>query len=75
MTKNRIEAFSDGVIAIKLIEALKKTKKKGILSVLIYILSIPCAFYYPIISAILFVTVSIIWVVPDKNIEKALNDF
>ena len=58
----------------KLIEALQKQKTKGMISLLIYIVSIPCAFYFPIISAILFVLVSIMWVIPDKNIEKALKE-
>lgn len=58
----------------KLIEALQEQKKKGIISLFIYLVSIPCAFFNPIISAILFVVVSILWVIPDKNIEKALEE-
>lgn len=58
----------------KLIEALKKQEKKGIISLLIYIISIPCAFLYPLISALLFVIVSIMWIIPDKNIEQALKE-
>lgn len=57
----------------KLTEALKRQDKKGLISLLIYIVSIPCAFFYPIISALLFVTIAIIWIIPDKEIEKALK--
>jgi len=57
-----------------LIEALKKQDKKGLFSLLIYILSIPCAFFYPIVSALLFVFIAVIWVRPDKNIEQALKE-
>lgn len=58
----------------KLTEALKKQEKKGILSLIIYLVSIPCALYYPFISALLFVLTAIMWVIPDKNIERALKD-
>lgn len=58
----------------KLIEALKKQERKGIISLFIYITAVPCAFLLPILSALLFVTVSIMWLIPDKNIEEALKE-
>ena len=58
----------------KLTEALKKQKKKGMISLLIYFISIPCAFFYPVASAVLFVFVAVLWVIPDKNIERALKE-
>jgi uncharacterized membrane protein len=45
---------------------------KGKLSPVIYILGIIFAFINPVISQVLFVIVAIIWVVPDKRIERAL---
>jgi uncharacterized membrane protein len=57
-----------------LTEALKKQEKKGRISLVLYMLSIGCAFFYPVISAILIVAVSVMWVIPDKNIEKALKE-
>jgi len=57
-----------------LIEALMKQRKKGITSLVMYIVSIPCAFFYPLISALLFIASAIMWVIPDKNIEKALRE-
>ena len=47
--------------------------KKGKLSLLIYLFSIPLAFFWPILSCVLFVTVALIWLVPDKRIERVLK--
>lgn len=52
---------------------LKKQERKGKLSMLFYISAIPIAFYCSILSALLFVAVSIMWWIPDKNIEKTLD--
>jgi uncharacterized membrane protein len=54
--------------------ALAKQDKKGITSLILYSISIPMAFYIPAISAMLFIAVSVMWVIPDKNIEKALSE-
>jgi len=58
----------------KLIEALKKQDKKGMISLLIYLISIPVAFFYPVISASFFVLIAIMWIIPDKAIEQALKE-
>jgi uncharacterized membrane protein len=58
----------------KLTEALKKQEKKGFLSTFMYALSIVCAFFYPFLSAVLIVGVAVLWLIPDKDIEKALKD-
>jgi len=58
----------------KLIEALKRQDKKGIISLIVYFISIPCALLYPLISATLFVFIAIIWIRPDKKIELALKE-
>ena len=58
----------------KLIEALKKQEQKGLVSLTLYIIALATAFFYPIISTLLFVTVAVLWVVPDKNIEKAMKE-
>jgi uncharacterized membrane protein len=58
----------------KLIEALKKQKRKGIISLFIYIAAIACAFIHPLISGVLIVFTAILWVIPDRNIEEALKD-
>jgi uncharacterized membrane protein len=57
----------------KMKEALKKLGRKEMVSTVLYILSVPFAFINPIISGLLFVTVAVIWLIPDKNIERAYS--
>ena len=56
-------------------QAVAKSDKKGIVSTILYGLSIPVALYVsPAVSAGLFVMVSIMWMIPSKAIEDALSD-
>jgi uncharacterized membrane protein len=48
--------------------------RKGIASLVIYILSIPTAFVDPRISCGLFIIVALIWLVPDRRIERVLSN-
>lgn len=57
----------------KLKEAFKNLNKKGIVSTIGYASSIPLAYYNPIISGAIFLAVALMWIIPDKNIEKALK--
>jgi hypothetical protein len=52
--------------------ALKKQGKKGRITGGIYFIAMLFAMFIPIISAICFLIVNIIWLIPDRNIEKAL---
>jgi uncharacterized membrane protein len=54
-------------------KAFKILNRKGITSEIGYLLSIPIAFINTGISGILFVIITIMWLIPDRNIEKALN--
>lgn len=54
-------------------EALEKQRRKGLLSMFCYLTSIPLAFVHPGLSGVLFLFIAILWLVPDKNIEKALR--
>ena len=47
--------------------------RKGMLSVLLYAAAIPIAFVRPWISDACYITVALMWLVPDKRIEKRLN--
>jgi len=58
----------------KLIEALKKQEKKGLLSLILYIISLVSAFFYPVIAALAIVAVAVLWIIPDKNIENAMKE-
>jgi len=58
----------------KLAAAMKKQEKKGMASLLLYIVSVVAAFVNPLISEVLFAVVAIMWIIPDKNIERALRE-
>jgi uncharacterized membrane protein len=47
--------------------------RKGLASVLIYAVSIPVAFVWPVLSCAGYVLVLIMWLLPDPRIEKRLD--
>jgi uncharacterized membrane protein len=53
--------------------AVKSQNKKIIAAILSNIIAISFANYYPIISWLLFLFQSLIWLIPDKNIEKIIS--
>jgi uncharacterized membrane protein len=55
-------------------QALERTRIKGNISLISYLASIAIAFYSPFISCIIFVLVAIAWLMPDKNIERAIKE-
>lgn len=57
----------------KLKAALEKSRVKGILSQISYLAAIPIAFWKPGISFFLFFAVALAWIVPERQIEKALT--
>ena len=57
----------------KLQHAFERVKRKGIFSVAGYLLAIAFAYYNTLISASLLVLVAISWIIPDRNIERALG--
>jgi uncharacterized membrane protein len=54
-------------------DAFAGLKIKGIFSIIAYSCAIPLAFYNAIISGVLFVSVAIVWLIPDRKIERALK--
>lgn len=60
------------ILALK--KALWIQNKKGIASMVLLSFSVPIAFIHPVISGIIFLTVAIMWIIPDKNIENALKE-
>jgi len=58
----------------KLVQAFSRLKQKGIFSVIFYSLSIILAYYNTLFSAIIFCIVAIRWLIPDRNIEKAISN-
>ena len=47
---------------------------KGKISALLYAAAIPLAFVHPAISGAIYVTVALIWLVPDRRIEDTLRE-
>ena len=45
---------------------------KGKLSVFLYVAAIVTAFIYPLIVCARYVTVAVIWLIPDRRVERAL---
>lgn len=45
---------------------------KGKLSPLLYLLAVAAAFFQPVISAALYVAVALMWLVPDRRIERTM---
>lgn len=48
--------------------------RKGTLSILFYLVAIPLAFVLPWISIACYVTVAIVWLVPDRRFERVLDE-
>jgi uncharacterized membrane protein len=57
----------------KLAEAIGNDRK-GKVSIALYVLALACSFVVPWLSVALFVTVAIIWFIPDKRIERVIFD-
>jgi uncharacterized membrane protein len=85
MGKGRLEAFSDGVMAIIITVSLiahhgkdsplaiaMGRDYKGKISLMLYTLAIPLAFVNSWLACGMYATVSIIWLIPDRRIEKTL---
>ena len=54
-----------------LMTALKKQGKRGRITGAIYIVAMLFALFIPLISAVCFLVINIVWLIPDRNIEKA----
>ena len=82
MDNTRLDVISDGVIAIiiasqetnSLLKKAVGSDLKGKLSPILYMIAIAISFWAQWISQGLFILVSLIWLVPDRRIEKALVD-
>jgi uncharacterized membrane protein len=47
---------------------------KGKLSVVLYIIGIAVAFISPFIACAIYLAVAVVWIIPDRRIEKALEE-
>ena len=58
----------------QLLELLRKQSKKGTLSCIIYTAAIGLSFVSSLIGGILIILVGIMWLIPDRNIERSLKE-
>ncbi|RXR17298.1 DUF1211 domain-containing protein [Flavobacterium amnicola] len=47
---------------------------KGKVSVVLYVLAILSTYYHEVISAVIYILVALMWLIPDKRIEKLLDN-
>ena len=45
---------------------------KGKTSMVLYIVAISCAFWSPLVSHVIYIVVALIWLIPDRRIERTL---
>ncbi|TBX70190.1 DUF1211 domain-containing protein [Flavobacterium silvisoli] len=50
------------------------TDFKGKSSPILYIIAVVFANYYPIVSGLIYIFVALMWLIPDKRIEKIFNE-
>lgn len=47
--------------------------RKGFISLILYLMAVGFAYFYPIVSCAIFVGVAIMWFLPDKRIENTIT--
>lgn len=62
------------MLSPELTDAFAAVKRKGIVSVICYSSAIPLAFVHTAISGCLFAAVAIMWIIPERNIARALKE-
>ena len=58
----------------KVLELLRKQSRKGMMSCLFYTLAMGAAFIHTAIAGTLIILVAIMWLIPDRNIERSLKE-
>ena len=58
----------------KLLELMRKQSGKGMISCLLYTAAIGAAFIHEAIAGALIIMVAIMWLIPDRNIERSLKE-
>ena len=48
--------------------------QKGVISALAYLVAVPIAFFYPVVSMLLYSCVAAMWLIPDRRFESRLKD-
>lgn len=58
----------------KMLELLRHQSRKGTISLLLYTAAIGLAFVHPLLAELLIIVVAILWLIPDRNIERSLRE-
>ena len=53
--------------------AFEKLKRKGVISLIGYVSGVFLAFVHTSISLLIFLAMAIMWLIPDRGIEKAIK--
>ena len=48
--------------------------RKAVLSAALYLVALACAPFVPIVSCVIYAAVALLWIVPDRRIERELTD-
>lgn len=56
------------------LEAAVGNDAKGKISVVLYAIAIPLAFVHQLLSDVIYVSVALMWLIPDRRIESLFND-
>ena len=77
-----MSGFAYWILELALIQAdgddslVKKavgSDRKGIISMVLYAIAIPCGFFFHWIAHALYILVALIWLIPDRRIERVLS--
>jgi uncharacterized membrane protein len=47
---------------------------KGKISIVIYMVGIPLAFVKPVVALVIYISVAVMWLIPDRRIERKITD-
>ena len=47
--------------------------RKTLLSLALYLAALACAPFVPIVSCLIYAAVAVLWIIPDRRIERALS--
>ena len=74
LLRHRVLASADGRLARGLVARAVGRDWKGRLSPLAYLVAIPLAYVHPWIADGLYTAVALLWLVPDRRIERILTE-
>ena len=55
-------------------EVLQKQSRKGLVSNFLYLAAVAAAIIHPAVSGVFIIMVAVMWLIPDRNIEKTMKE-